>query len=87
MAYLNVHDQSSGDDEQAMKRMRDVLGPGHIDQSIRQAIQFCWMSLPPDRRAVDDLEKEVRRIVERALSNLREDAKAFEPPVAPPNNS
>jgi hypothetical protein len=35
------------------------------------------MSLPPERQNVDEVEKEIRRIVERAIRNLREDSDSF----------
>jgi hypothetical protein len=54
-----------------------LLGPGQADQLIRQAVQFCWVMLPADKRTVGQVDKQVRRIVERALKDLREDTKAF----------
>lgn len=49
----------------------------HIDGSIRQAINMCWTALPKERRNADEVEKEIRRIVERAIRDLREDSAAF----------
>jgi len=66
-----------GDEGAAADRMADVFGPGQIDQTIRQAIHFCWMMLPKDRRTVDELENQIRRIVDRALRDYREDSEAF----------
>jgi hypothetical protein len=79
---MHVHNAvaKSGDgggDENPMERMRDMFGPGHVDQAVRSAIQACWMGLPKERRTVEQVEKEIRRLVERALSNLREDVAAF----------
>lgn len=78
---IHVHDIAKsgdgGDDENAMDKMREMFGPGHIDQTVRSAIQACWMTLPKERRTVEEVEKEIRRLVERALSNLREDVAAF----------
>jgi hypothetical protein len=65
-------------DPDASKRMRSMLGPQQVDNQIRQAIQMCWMSLPPERQNPDELEKELRRIFERAVSNLRDDWQSFE---------
>jgi len=48
-----------------------------IDQEIRQAICHCWLVMPPDRKTVHDVETEIRRLVERALKDLYEDARAF----------
>jgi hypothetical protein len=64
-------------DPEAMKRMRAFFSPQQVDQEIHQAIQFCWMALPPDKQNVDEVEKQIRRIVERALRDLREDADSF----------
>ncbi len=64
-------DESVPDDAMSM------FGPTQIDHQIRQAIQFCWMGLPKERRTVDEVEVQVRRLVDRALKDLREDAEAF----------
>lgn len=58
-------------------QMRDMFGPAQIDQQIRQAIQFCWMGLPKDKRNVDELERQIRRLVDRAIRDLREDFDEF----------
>lgn len=44
-------------DPDAMKRMRAFFSPQQVDHQIRQAIQFCWMALPPEQQNVDDVEK------------------------------
>jgi hypothetical protein len=62
------------------KRMHAFCSPQLVDHQIRQAIQFCWMSLPDEKRSVDEVEKQIRRVVDRALRNLREDADSFELP-------
>jgi hypothetical protein len=64
-------------DPEAMKRMRAFFSPQQVDQQIRQAIQFCWMALSPEQQTVDEVEKQIRRIVDRALRDLREDADSF----------
>jgi hypothetical protein len=64
-----------GDPKKAWQKM---FGPAMVDQQIRQAISTCWMLLPEDRRNPENVAKEIRRIVERALTNLKEDAKAFD---------
>ena len=65
------------DDPVAAKKMREMFSPAQIDQSVRQAMQFCWMMLPENAKTVDELEKQFRRIVDRAIKDLREDAEAF----------
>lgn len=66
----------SSDDPDA-KRMRGVFGPQRVDQEIRQAISMCWMMMPDDKKNPDAVAAEIRRIVDRALASLREDAQAF----------
>lgn len=65
----------AGDD--AAKKMMNMFGPAQIDHQIRQAIQLCWIGLPKPRQSVDEVEKQIRRIVDRALKDLREDLQAF----------
>ena len=60
-----------------LDKFADFLGPAQVDQTVRHAIQFCWMALPKERKTVDGLEREIRRIVERALKDFREDSEAF----------
>ena len=64
-------------DPNGPEKMRQVFGPGHVDEQIRQAIHLCWMMLPEDRQTIDELEKQIRRIVDRALKDLRDDADQF----------
>jgi hypothetical protein len=58
-------------------RFAEMFGPAQIDPMIRQAIQFCWMGLPKDRRTAEEMETQIRRMVDRALRDFREDRKAF----------
>lgn len=67
----------SSDDPKAEEKMAEFFGPEQIDHQIRQALSFCWISLPKDRRSIDEVEKEIRRIVDRALKDFREDRQAF----------
>jgi hypothetical protein len=69
---MSIYDRLNPDDEEGMKRMQKVFGPSQIDHQIRQAIQFCWMALPKEKRNVDELERQIRRLVDRALRDLRE---------------
>jgi hypothetical protein len=58
-------------------QFRKFLGPGQVAQIVGQAIQTCWMMLPPARKTIDDLEKEFRRLVDRDFRDMREDEKSF----------
>ncbi len=68
---------SSGDDEEVAEKMAALFGPQQVDQTIRRAIQFCWMGLPKERRNPDELERQIRRVVDRALKDFREDQESF----------
>ena len=63
--------------EDAAQKMADFFGPGQVDQFVRQAIQTCWMALPKDRKTAEELERQVRRIVDRALKDFRDDSEQF----------
>jgi hypothetical protein len=63
--------------EAAAEKMADLFGPGQIDQLIRQAVQYCWTALPKERRTTQELENQIRRMVERALKDFKEDREAF----------
>jgi hypothetical protein len=65
------------DDPEKAKHMRSMFGPGQVDQLVRQAIQMCWMMLRDDKKTVDELEKQFRRIVDRAIKDMGEDSEAF----------
>ena len=69
--------QFSADDPEAGDRMRKMFGPGQVDEHVRQGMHLCWMMLPEDKQTIDELEKQLRRIVERAIKDFREDAQAF----------
>ena len=74
---MSAYEEFSPDDPEAQKRMREMFGPEQVDQAIRQAISTCWMLMPPDKKNPDAVAVEIRRIVERALANLKEDSDAF----------
>jgi hypothetical protein len=74
---MQIH---TGEGEGAEERMAEFFGPGQIDHTIRQAIQFCWMGLAKERRNPEELEKQIRRLVDRALRDFHEDFEAFRRP-------
>jgi hypothetical protein len=57
--------------------MRSFMGPGQVDQEIRQAIQFAWIMLPDERKTPAEVERVIRQIVDRAPKDFREDAASF----------
>lgn len=74
-----AYERFDPNDEEAFAKMRGLFSPAQVDQSIRQALQMCWMMLPPDNRNVDELERQFRRIVDRALQNMRDEDDTFGP--------
>jgi Asp-tRNA(Asn)/Glu-tRNA(Gln) amidotransferase A subunit family amidase len=72
-----VHHATSGDDPDDEEPLSTFLTPIQADQMIRHSIHVCWMALPKERRTVDELDKQVRRFVDRALRDFREDNEAF----------
>ncbi len=74
MAAFSADDPNAGD---KFRKWQAMMGPQQVDQSIRQAITLCWGMMPDEKRTPEAVGVEIRRIVERALANLEEDAKAF----------
>jgi len=66
-----------GASENLVSGPSDLLGPHVVDAQVRQAISLCWMMLPEDKRNVTSLIGEFRRIVDRALKDVQEDARSF----------
>jgi ATP-dependent Clp protease ATP-binding subunit ClpC len=58
------------DDSGDAKRF-EMFSPAQVDQFVRQAIQVCWMSLPKERRTLDELEAQIRHLVDRAMRDFR----------------
>lgn len=63
--------------EESLDQMHDMFGPSQVDLQIRQAIQCCWIGLAKDKRNVDELERQIRRLVDRALRDVHEDFDEF----------
>ena len=59
-------------DEESLRRMQELFSPSQIDQSVRQALQMCWMMLPQDKRTVAEVETQFRRIVDRAIKDMHD---------------
>ncbi len=77
MAFYSFTGESSGPEQDPRKAMREMFGPSRVDNAIRQAISTCWMMMPDDKKNSQAVAAEIRRIVERALANLEQDASAF----------
>lgn len=57
--------------------MREMMGPFGPDNSMRQTLMTVWRFLPEEGRSPDRVEQEARRLLERAVRDLREDAEVF----------
>jgi hypothetical protein len=79
MAVFENRGPSSSDQTPPSDRevVGNLLGPQAVDQMIRQALSTCWVLLPENRRNVTTVEQEIRRIVDRAIVNFKEDSEAF----------
>ena len=56
---------------------RPLLSHSDPDQHVRNAIKSIWVVLPKEMRNVDELERQIRRLVDRALRDVREDFDEF----------
>ena len=57
--------------------MVSPLGPSSVDSMLREAFKLCWLFLPPGDRTARSVEREMRRLFDRAIKNMEEDARAF----------
>ncbi|MCA9139052.1 MAG: hypothetical protein KDB00_19905 [Planctomycetales bacterium] len=67
----------SSDDEGGDEELREFLSAGQVDQTVRHAIQSCWMALPKGRRSTDELKRQLNRMIDRAIEDMEEDRKEF----------
>ena len=66
-----------GGDQPDFGNLSDFFGPGQLDAMVRQCIQMAWAVMPPEKKNLDDVEREFRRLVDRAFRDLREDQDAM----------
>ena len=76
MAFMSCSSEG-GDPEKAREQMREFMGPGHVDQMVRHALQGCWMALPSEKRDVAELKRQMSRLIDRAIRDMEEDREAF----------
>ena len=62
MAVFNSSDRKAAD------QMRQMMGPGQVDQMIRQAIHLCWIILPKKKKTVAELEKNAIEAYSRIIT-------------------
>ena len=59
-------------------RVRESIGAGYVDQSIRHGIQICWGALPKERKNIEEVKRQMQRLLDRAIRDLEEDRKEFD---------
>jgi hypothetical protein len=64
-------------DEQSLDSAREFFKPELVEQQLRNALLFCFLALPHDKRNLNDLEHEFRKSVERMLRELHEQGGRF----------
>ena len=70
-------DESEESRKQRVEAMRDMFSAAQVEQTIGSAISICWMMLPAEKKNVATVVTEMRRIFQRSIKNLEEDAAAF----------
>ena len=50
-----------------------------VDQKIRDSLQNLWLAFPTEEATLSNLEEHFRRLVDRALRDLKEDMTYFPP--------
>jgi hypothetical protein len=63
--------------ETMAEHMRAMRGPFAADGAVRSAVTTIWGMLPPEQRSVAAVEGKMRELVERALSEFKEDCASF----------
>ena len=63
--------------EEDVTFMRETFGPSGVDAMLREAVKICWAIMPTERRSAEEVAQEIRRLIERVLRDLKEDATAF----------
>jgi hypothetical protein len=64
-------------DPESLSTFLRQTSPDAPSDSIRQAIRFGWWLLPKDQRTEENLEREIRRLVDDAIREFREDKDRF----------
>jgi hypothetical protein len=61
------------------EKMRELLDPmSFTNRCVKDLIRFCWHFLvPPDRKTIDELEKQLHFLIDRAVKDLREDPESL----------
>ena len=50
-----------------------------VDRRLRECLQVLRLALPADRRDIEEVESQYRRLVDRAIRDFKEDLELFPP--------
>src|SRR5262249_3788624 len=64
-------------DPESLSKVLHQTSPDAANDSIRKAIIFGWWLLPRDQRTEENLEREIRGLVDDAIREFREDKDRF----------
>ena len=64
-------------DAESLSKFLRQMSPDAANDSIRKAIIFGWWLLPKDQRTEENLEREIRGLVDDAIREFREDKDRF----------
>jgi hypothetical protein len=64
-------------DPESLSKVLRQMSPDAANDSIRRAIVFGWWLLPKDQRTEENLEREIRGLVDDAIRRFREDKDRF----------
>jgi hypothetical protein len=70
-------------DPESLSKLLHQESPDAASDSIKQAIILGWWLLPKDLRTEENLELEIRRLVDDAIRDFREDKDRFLSPKDP----
>jgi hypothetical protein len=70
MAHFTREPNEGPDD--FLDRMAKNLPIGAVEQSMRQALRFLWISLPRDQRNPDGLQAAGHQVVDRCIAGFRD---------------
>lgn len=79
--FVRTHSGSLDDMPDGMRRL---MGPLTVDDMVRQAVKWCWITSPREVAQLEYVEEEIRRLTEQALRDFGENGEGFqmgEPPA------
>ena len=58
--------------------MRRLMGPLTLDDMVRQAVKWCWITSHREVAQLEYVEEEIRRLTEQALRDFGEHGEGFQ---------